>query len=61
MLTMLITAYFTLVMAFVILIVLFIVLLRLCAAIKILEYFLKKLANFKNGGSQSVNNYAIYA
>lgn len=49
MLTLLITAYFTLVVAFGILIVLFIVLFGLCAAIKILEYFLKKLANFKNG------------
>lgn len=49
MLTLLITAYFTLVMAFGILIVLFIVLFGLCAAIKILEYFLKKLAIFKNG------------
>lgn len=48
MLTLLITAYFTLVMAFGILIVLFIVLFGLCAVIKILEYFLKKLANFKN-------------
>ena len=48
MLTLLITEYFTLVVAFVILIVLFIVLFGLCAAIKILEYFLKKLANFKN-------------
>lgn len=53
MLTMLITAYFTLVMAFVILIVLFIVLLGLCAVIKILEYFLKKLANFKNEGPKA--------
>ena len=48
MLTLLITAYFTLVMAFGLLFVLFIVLFGLCAAIKILEYFLKKLANFKN-------------
>lgn len=48
MLTLLITAYFTLVVAFGILIALFIVLFGLCAAIKILEYFLKKLANFKN-------------
>ena len=46
--TCLLTAYVTLVMAFGILIVLFIVLFGLCAAIKILEYFLKKLANFKN-------------
>lgn len=48
MLTLLINAYFTLVVAFVIMIVLFIVLLGLCAVIKIFEYFLKKLANFKN-------------
>ena len=48
MLTLLITAYFTLVVTFGILIVLFIVLFGLCASIKILEYFLKKLANFKN-------------
>lgn len=49
MLTLLINAYFTLVVAFVIMIALFTVLLGLCAVIKILEYFLKKLANFKNG------------
>lgn len=49
MLTLLITAYFILVLEFVILIALFIVLFGLCVAIKILEYFLKKLANFKNG------------
>lgn len=48
MLTLLITEYFALVMVFGILIVLFIVLFGLCAAIKILEYFLKKMANFKN-------------
>ena len=48
MLTLLITAYFTLVMVFGILLVLFIVLFGVCAVIKILEYFLKKLANFKN-------------
>lgn len=53
MLTLLINAYFTLVVAFVIMIALFIVLLGLCAVIKILEYFLKKLANFKNGGPKA--------
>ena len=48
MLTLLITAYLTLVVVCWSLIVLFIVLFGVCAAIKILEYFLKKLANFKN-------------
>ena len=48
MLTLLITAYFTLVVLLLILCKLFLVLFGLCAVIKILEYFLKKLANFKN-------------
>lgn len=53
MLTLLITAYFIFVMEFGILIVLFIVLLGLCMIVKILEYFLKKLANFKNRVSKA--------
>lgn len=48
MLTLLITAYFTLVVLLVMLIVLFVILFGLCVIVKILEYFLKKLANFKN-------------
>lgn len=48
MLTLLITAYFTLVVLLEMLIVLFIILFGLCVIVKILEYFLKKLANFKN-------------
>lgn len=48
MLTLLITAYFTLVVLLEMLIVLFMILFGLCVIVKILEYFLKKLANFKN-------------
>lgn len=48
MLTSLLTAYFTLSVLLGILIILFLVLLGLCVIFKILEYFLKKLANFKN-------------
>lgn len=48
MLTLLITAYFTLVVLLEMLIVLFVILFGLCVIIKIFEYFLKKLANFKN-------------
>jgi hypothetical protein len=48
MLTLLITAYFTLVVLLEMLIVLFVILFGLCVIVKILEYFLKKLANFKN-------------
>lgn len=52
MLTLLITAYFKLVVLLVVLlemlIVLFVILFGLCVIVKILEYFLKKLANFKN-------------
>lgn len=48
MLTLLITAYFKLVVLLEMLIVLFMFLFGLCVIVKILEYFLKKLANFKN-------------
>lgn len=48
MLTLLITAYFTLSVLLGILIILFLVLLGWCVIFKILEYFLKKLAIFKN-------------
>lgn len=48
MLTLLITAYFKLVVLLEMLIVLFVILFGLCVIVKILEYFLKKLANFKN-------------
>lgn len=48
MLTLLITAYFTLVVLLEMLIVLFMILFGLCVIVKILEYFLKKLADFKN-------------
>lgn len=48
MLTLIITAYFTLVVLLEMLIVLFMILFGLCVIVKILEYFLKKLANFKN-------------
>lgn len=48
MLTLIITAYFTLVVLLEMLIVLFMILFGLCVIVKILEYFLKKLADFKN-------------
>lgn len=48
MLTLMITAYFTLVVLLEMLIVLFMILFGLCVIVKILEYFLKKLADFKN-------------
>ena len=48
MLTLLITAYFKLVVLLEMLIVLFVILFGLCVIVKILEYFLKNLANFKN-------------
>lgn len=47
MLAQLITAYFTLVVLFGVSILLFVVLFGLCTIVKILEYFIKKLANFK--------------
>ena len=46
--TCLLTAYVTLIVLHLILCELFLVLFGLCVIIKILEYFLKKLANFKN-------------
>lgn len=48
MLTRLLTSYFALAVLLGILIILFLVLLGLCVIVKILEYFLKKLSNFKN-------------
>lgn len=46
--TCLFTAYVTLVVLNLMLIVLFVILFGLCMIVKILEYFLKKLAIFKN-------------
>lgn len=46
--TCLITAYVTLIVLHLILCKLFLLLLGLCVIVKILEYFLKKLAIFKN-------------
>ena len=46
--TCLITAYVTLIVLHLILCKLFLFLLGLCVIVKILEYFLKKLADFKN-------------
>jgi hypothetical protein len=46
--TCLLTAYVTLIVLHLVLCALFLVLLGLCAIVKILEYFLKKLADFKN-------------
>lgn len=46
--TCLFTSYVTLVVLNLMLIVLFVILFGLCMIVKILEYFLKKLAIFKN-------------